>query len=46
MNFIGTAVGVYALLIVAVFVMQRSMLYPAGRSAAILTARPVPSDSP
>ncbi len=31
MNFIGTAVGVYALLLVAVFVMQRTMLYPAAR---------------
>ena len=31
MNMIGTAVGVYVLLLVAVFVMQRSMLYPASR---------------
>ena len=38
MNFIGTAVGVYVLLLVAVFVMQRSMLYPAARQAPDIAA--------
>ena len=33
MNMIGTAVAVYVLLIVAVFFMQRSLLYPAARQA-------------
>jgi hypothetical protein len=33
MNFIGTVVAVYVLLLVAVFVMQRSLLYPAARQA-------------
>ncbi len=38
MNFIGTAVGVYALLLVGVFIMQRSMLYPAARQAPDIAA--------
>ncbi len=38
MNFVGTTVGVYLLLIAAVFVMQRSLLYPAARQAPNLAA--------
>ena len=41
MNFIGTTVSVYLLLNVAVFVMQRSLLYPAARQAPDLAAHDV-----
>ena len=37
MNMIGTAFAVYVLLIVAVFFMQRSLLYPAARQAPDIT---------
>ena len=38
MNFVWTAVGVYVLLVVAVFIMQRSMLYPAARQTPDIAA--------
>jgi len=38
----GTAVGVYVVLVGAVFVMQRSLLYPAGRQQPDLAAAGVP----
>ncbi|MHA1152791.1 MAG: alpha/beta hydrolase [Alphaproteobacteria bacterium] len=41
MNFVGTTVGVYLLLNAAVFVMQRSLLYPAARQAPNLAAHDV-----
>ncbi len=41
MNFVGTTVGVYLLLNAAVFVMQRTLLYPAARQAPNLAAHDV-----
>ncbi len=41
MNFVGTTVGVYLLLCGAVFVMQRSLLYPAARQTPNLAAHDV-----
>ena len=41
MNFIGTTVSVYLLLCGAVFVMQRTLLYPAARQAPNLAAHDV-----
>jgi poly(3-hydroxybutyrate) depolymerase len=41
MNFLGTTVSVYLLLTAAVFVMQRTLLYPAARHAPSLAAQNV-----
>ncbi len=41
MNIIGTAVGVYVILTLAVFVMQRSLLYPAARQVPDIAAAAV-----
>ena len=38
MSFIGTSVSVYLLLVAAVFVMQRSLLYPAAHQTPNLAA--------
>ena len=41
MNLVGTTLGVYLLLMAAVFVMQRSLLYPAARQVPNLAAHDV-----
>lgn len=45
MNAVGTALGVYLLLIGAVFVMQRTLLYPASKAAPNLAQAGVPGVS-
>ncbi len=45
MSFIGTGLSVYLLLIAVVFVMQRTLLYPATRQAPDIAAHDVPGIS-